>query len=441
MPWFNELAAKQMKVPFANLNFWMAGLSLVLFTGLIAGSYPALYLSSFQPMNALKGTFRVGRFAAIPRKVLVVVQFTVSVALIAGTVIVFRQIQFAKNRPVGYNRDGLLMIEKKTGDFYGKFDLLQAELRSTGVVSSMADSRSSTTDITMWNGGFSYNGKKIEIQSGSGTLSVTSDYGKTVGWEFLVGRDFSAQLATDSAGFVINESFANAIGLANPVGETITWDPGWRPSQSFTILGVVKDMLAISPYESAIPTVFFLSNKYHTWFNLRLNPSVSVTEALPKIEAVFKKIIPSAPFNYKFADEQYALKFAAEERVGKLASFFAVLSIIISCLGLFGLASYVAEQRKKEIGVRKVLGASTYNLWRLLSKDFVVLVVLSCFIAVPISYYFLYNWLQDYQYRTEISWWIFVAAGAGALIITLLTVSFQAIKAAVGNPAKSLRTE
>jgi hypothetical protein len=241
-------------------------------------------------MNALKGTFRVGRFAAIPRKVLVVVQFTVSVALIAGTVIVFRQIQFAKNRPVGYNRDGLLMIEKKTGDFYGKFDLLQAELRSTGVVSSMAESRSSTTDITMWNGGFSYNGKKIEIQSGSGTLSVTSDYGKTVGWEFLVGRDFSAQLATDSAGFVINESFAKAIGLANPVGETITWDPGWRPSQSFTILGVVKDMLAISPYESAIPTVFFLSNKYHTWFNLRLNPSVSVTEALPKIEASLKKL-------------------------------------------------------------------------------------------------------------------------------------------------------
>jgi putative ABC transport system permease protein len=441
LPWFNEIAAKQMKIPFTNLYFWVIGLGLILFTALIAGSYPALYLSSFQPIAALKGTFRVGRLAAIPRKALVVVQFTISVALIIGTIIIFRQIEYAKNRPVGYNRNGLLLIEKKSGDFYGKFDVLQRELLNTGVVSSFAESRSSTTGITMWNGGFSYKGKALEIQSGSGTLSVTSDYGKTVGWEFVAGRDFSSKLASDSAGFVINESFAKEIGLSNPVGETITWAPGWKEPQSFTILGVVKDMLAISPYEPAIPTVFFLSNKYHTWFNIRLNPLVSAAAALPKIEAVFKKIIPAAPFDYKFADAEYALKFAAEERIGKLASFFAVLSILISCLGLFGLASFVAEQRTKEIGVRKVLGASVYNLWKLLSKDFVVLVVLSCCIAGPIAYYFLHGWLQNYEYRTEISWWIFAIAIAGALVITLLTVSFQAIKAAIANPVKSLRTE
>jgi ABC-type antimicrobial peptide transport system permease subunit len=441
MPWFNEIAAKQMKIPFTNLYFWLIGLGLILFTALIAGSYPALYLSSFQPISALKGTFRVGRLAAIPRKALVVVQFTISVALIIGTIIVFRQIGYAKSRPVGYNRNGLLLIEKKSGDFYGKFDVLQRELLNTGVVSSFAESRSSTTGITMWNGGFSYKGKELEIQSGSGTLSVTSDYGKTVGWEFVGGRDFSPRLVSDSSGLVINESFAKAIGLKNPVGETITWAPGWREPQSFTILGVVKDMLAISPYEPAIPTVFFLSNKYHTWFNIRLNPLVSTAAALPKIEAVFKKIIPTAPFDYKFADAEYALKFAAEDRVGKLATFFAVLSILISCLGLFGLASFVAEQRTKEIGVRKVLGATIFDLWKLLSIDFVVLVIFSCCIAGPIAYYFLHSWLQNYVYRTEISWWIFAVAIAGTLVITLLTVSFQAIKAAIANPVKSLRTE
>jgi ABC-type antimicrobial peptide transport system permease subunit len=441
MPGFNEIAAKQIKIPFTNLYFWMIGLGLIFFTALIAGSYPALYLSSFQPIAALKGTFRVGRWAATPRKALVVVQFTISVALIIGTIIVFQQIEYAKNRPVGYNRNGLLLIEKKSGDFYGKFDVLQRELLNTGVVSSFAESRSSTTGITMWNGGFSYKGKEVEIQNGSGTLPVTSDYGKTVGWEFVAGRDFSSQLASDSSRFVINESFAKAIGLKNPVGETITWAPGWRDPQTFTIIGVVKDMLALSPYEPAIPTVFFLSNKYHTWFNIRMNPSVSASTALPKIQAVFKKVIPTAPFDYKFADSEYALKFAAEERVGKLASFFAVLSIFISCLGLFGLASFVAEQRTKEIGVRKVLGASIFNLWKLLSKDFVVLVIFSCCIAAPIAYYSLHSWLQSYQYRTEISWWIFAVAIIGALLITLLTISFQAIKAAVANPVKSLRSE
>jgi ABC-type antimicrobial peptide transport system permease subunit len=204
---------------------------------------------------------------------------------------------------------------------------------------------------------------------------------------------------------------------------------------------VVKDMVAISPYEPAVPTVFFLSNKYHTWYNIRLNPNMSIAQALRKIETIFRKVIPTAPFDYKFADKEYALKFITEERIGKLAGFFAILAIFISCLGLFGLASFMAEQRTKEIGIRKVMGASVINLWRLLSKDFVLLVILSCIIAIPVAYYFLSDWLQKYQYRTTIGWWVFAVAGAGALIVTLLTVSFQAIKAALANPVKSLRTE
>jgi putative ABC transport system permease protein len=441
LPWFNEIAAKQMTLPLSNPYFWAISFCFILLTGLVAGSYPALYLSSFKPVKVLKGTFHASRLAAIPRKALVVVQFTVSVVLIIGTIIIYRQIGHARNRPIGYNKEGLLQIEMKTGEFYGKYELLRAELMNTGVVSEMAESRSPVTAVTMWNSGFFLKGNELKLPRGAGTLSVTSGYGKTVGWEFVAGRDFNKGFATDSSGFVINESFAKIMGLQNPVGETVEWSPGWREAENFTILGVVKDMVALSPYEPTLPTVFFLSNMYHTWINVRLNPTVSVATALPKIEAVFKKLTPSAPFDYQFADEQYALKFAAEERIGKLAAFFAVLAILISCLGLFGLASFIAEQRTKEIGVRKVLGASIFNVWKLLSKDFVVLVILSSFIAVPVAYYLLHQWLQQYEYRTVINWQVFAIAIAGALSITLLTVSFQTIRAAISNPVKSLRTE
>ncbi|GAB3905285.1 ABC transporter permease [Larkinella knui] len=440
LSWFNDVAAKQLSVPWTNLYFWLASVGFTLLTGFVAGSYPALYLSSFQPVKVLKGVIRVGRFATIPRQVLVVLQFTVSVTLIIGTSMVYRQIQYAKNRPVGYSRDGLLMIQKKTAEFSGKYELFRTELKNTGVVSEVAESRSSVTNITMWNGGFSRKGNEIPCPNGCGTLSVTPEYGKTVGWEFRAGRDFERGRTTDSSGLVINESFAKMIGLKNPVGETLVWATNWRKAETYTVLGVVKDMVAMSPYEKTVPTVFLMEN-YHDWINIRIHPNVSTAVALPKIEAVFRKLVPNAPFDYKFADQEYALKFAAEERIGKLAGFFAGLAIFISCLGLFGLASFTAEQRTKEIGVRKVLGASVFNLWRLLSKDFVKLVVIAFGIATPIAWYSLATWLQNFQYRTEISWWIFAVSGAGALAITLLTVSFQSIKAALMNPVKSLRSE
>jgi ABC-type antimicrobial peptide transport system permease subunit len=249
-------------------------------------------------------------------------------------------------------------------------------------------------------------------------------------------------MASDSAGFVINEAAAKLLGFENPVGETVHWINGWRSKYtSFTVIGVVKDMVMKSPYAPAKPAVFLLSRYGTNWINIRLDPQVSASDALPKIEAIFKKIVPSVPFDYKFADQEYALKFIAEERVGKLATVFAVLAILISCLGLFGLASFVAAQRTKEIGIRKVIGASVFNLWKMLSADFIVLVVISCLIAIPASYYFMNTWLQQYEYRTEISWWTFAATSIAALMITLLTVSYQAIKAAMINPVKSLRSE
>ena len=440
--WFNDLAGKQMEMPWTNIYFWLGSFVFILFTGLLAGSYPALYLSSFNAVKVLKGSVRVGRLASLPRKVLVVAQFAVSVTLIIGTIIVYQQIQFAKGRPVGYNREGLLMIPVTSPDFFGKHDVLLTELKSTGVVLEMAESSGAPTDIQYTNGGFDWRGKDPAYIPDWANVTVTPEYGKTLGWEFVSGRDFSRDIASDSAAFVINEAAAKLLGFKIPVGETIRWQGGWRTKySSFTVIGIIKDMVMKSPYAPPVPTVFFLGQYGTNYVNIRINPNTSTAEALPKIEAVFKKVIPSAPFDYKFADQEYALKFVAEERVGKLSSVFAVLAIIISCLGLFGLASFVAEQRTKEIGIRKVVGASVFSVWKMLSKDFVVLVVIACLIAIPIVYYFTTAWLEQYQYRTEISWWIFVVTSLVALVITLLTVSYQAVNAALMKPVNSLRSE
>src|SRR5690606_19839080 len=381
--------------------------AFIVFTGSIAGSYPALYLSSFRPVRVLKGTWRAGRLASLPRKVLVVLQFTVSVTLIAGTIVVYQQIQFAKDRPVGYDREGLIMVYMSTSDFYGKSEVLETALKNTGVVDKVAESQSPTTGIWSSNGGFDWRGKDPDFLTDFGTLSVTPEYGNTIGWQFVKGRDFSKDLASDSSAIVISESVAAMMGFEDPVGEIIRWQPVWDDGlRQYTVIGVIRDMIARSPYAPPVPTVYFLAGNSN-WINIRINPGVSPREALPKIEAVFKGIIPAVPFDYTFADQEYALKFAAEERIGQLASVFAVLAVVISCLGLFGLASFVAEQRTKEIGIRKVVGASIFNLWQMLSRDFVILVMISCMVAIPIAWYFMRNWLMAYEYRVNISWWVF----------------------------------
>lgn len=440
--WFNELSGKQMEMPWTNLAFWLISFAFIFFTGIIAGSYPAFYLSSFNAVKVLKGSIRVGRLASLPRKALVVMQFTVSVTLIIGTIIVYKQIQFAKDRPIGYSRDGLMMIRKTSSDFNGKYDALLTELKRSGAVVEASESSSPPTAVWTQNGGFDWNGKDPGFTPQWATLTVTPEYGKTVGWQFVDGRDFSRDIAGDSAAFVINEAAAKLLGFDHPVGETIRWQGGWRSKyNSFTVIGIVKDMVMQSPYAPALPSVFFLSNQGTNWINVKINPSMSAAAAVPVIETVMKKVVPSVIFDYKFADQEYALKFAAEERVGQLSSIFSAIAIFISCLGLFGLASFVAEQRTKEIGIRKVVGASVFSLWQMLSKDFITLVVISCLVSCPLAWYFLTEWLKNYEYRTEISWWIFLVASAGALMITLATVSYQAIKAAIMKPVKSLRSE
>ncbi len=440
LPWFNQVAGKQIHILWGNGWFWLAGLGFTIITGLVAGSYPAFYLSSFKPVKVLKGTFKAGRFAALPRKVLVVTQFAVSVALIICTIIVYQQIQHTKNRPVGYDRNNLVMIYMQTPDFYGRYDVLRSELKKQNAIVEMSESSSPVTNVWSNSGGFNWEGKDPDLDTDFATFWVTAEYGKTVGFEIKEGRDFSRDFRGDSASLLINEAAVKFMNIKNPIGKIIRWGDDSTATR-YTIVGIVKDMVMASPYQPVKQAVYLLTNDNVNVINLKLNPQKSTSESLAIIEKVFKQLIPAAPFDYQFADQEYAKKFSAEVRVGKLAGFFTILAIIISCLGLFGLASFVAEQRTKEIGIRKIVGASVFNLWTLLSKDFVILVSISCMIAIPLAWYYLYGWLQHYDYRVGISWWVFVAAVSGAIGITLLTVSFQAIKAAVTNPVKSLRTE
>ncbi len=437
MPLFNKLADKSIGLPWGNLIFWLLALLFTLLTGLVSGSYPAFYLSKFEPIKVLKGTFRIGRFASLPRKVLVVVQFTFSIALIIGTIIVFKQIQFAKNRPANYSKEGLITIPMTTPDLYGHYEALRGDLQSTGVVSNMAESSSPTTDLYSNQIGFNWQGKDPGTLPAFGTIWVTTDFGKTIGWKIKEGRDFSKAFATDSLGMILNEAAVKLVAMKQDiVGQTIQFN-----DKNYKVVGVIKDMIMQSPYQPVQPTIFMYDQYNVSIVTVAIKPGVPVHDALGKIEAIFKKYNPGAPFDYTFNDEEYSKKFSDEQRIGNLATFFTVLAIFISCLGLFGLASFVAEQRKKEIGVRKVLGATVFNLWQMLSKEFAILVIISCAISIPLAWYYLHQWLQGYQYRTKISVWIFIFSCCGALLITVLTVSFQAIKAAIANPVKSLRTE
>ncbi|MDQ1085824.1 ABC transporter permease [Siphonobacter sp. SORGH_AS_1065] len=436
LPFFNDLSSKHLALPWQSPVFWLMAVGFTLFTGLISGSYPAFYLSSFQPVKVLKGTFRVGRYASLPRKVLVVLQFTVSVTLIIGTIAVFRQVQFAKDRPVGFNREGLIYLNMNTEESYKNYQAFRTELLSSGVVANVTKSSSPITQLYSNQVGFDWKGKDPNKQALFGTVAVSEDFGKTVGLQFVSGRDFSTKFATDSSALILNESAAKYTGMKNVVGETIKWN-----DKAYTVIGVVKDVIMDSPYRPAMSTIFTYNPGWSGIITIKIAPQTGVSRALSRIEEIYRKHDPGAPFDYKFSSEEYARKFASEVRVGKLATFFACLAIFISCLGLFGLASFVAEQRIKEIGVRKVLGASVFNLWGLLSKDFVGLVIISFCISVPIAYYLMNNWLSRYEYHSDLSWWIFASAGIGALIVTLATVSYQAISAALMNPVKSLKTE
>jgi ABC-type antimicrobial peptide transport system permease subunit len=438
LPYFNQVAGKHLSILWRNPAFWGLGIFFCLITGLIAGSYPAFYLSSFQPVKVLKGVFKAGGDAVIPRRILVVLQFSVSVVLVIGTIVVFKQIHYAMDRPVGYDRNGLIAIPMATDEFYRHFESLHDDLLHSGAVSEASLATSATTQVSNYTTNLEWQGKDPRVTVSFATIGVTHEYGKTVGFQFLTGRDFSRSLLTDSSTAILNEAAVRSMGLRSPLGQVIKWG-----DDNFTVIGVVKDMVMESPYEPVQQTIFYLRKKFdpEDFLNVRLSPNAGIAAALEKVGSVCKTYSPSAPFEYKFADEEYAQKFNDEQRIGQIAGFFTILAIFISCLGLFGMATFMAEQRIREIGVRKVLGASVLSLWGLLSREFIILVTISMVIAIPLAYYFMHEWLSHYPYRSGMPWWIFAAVAAGALAITMLTISYQSIRAALMSPVKSLRSE
>ena len=430
---FNELTQSRMRIPYDNPVFWVVLLGCIGLTALIAGSRPAFYLSSFQPVKVLKGGVTGGKSGSLSRKILVVAQFSCSIALIISTIIIYRQIDHARNRPTGYNISRLMMTWMNS-ELDHNYTALKNELLQKGIAAAVTKATSPATDVYWHSGVSQWPGKRAGETIEMGTIIVAEDYFKTVGMSLVDGRDFSNP--ADSMCVIYNEEAIHQMRIKQPVGQTIVWDTTMK------IIGVAKNALMVTPYSGADPTQFFYSPKdAGNVMMYRLSPTISTSDAIAQLNRLFAKYNPSYPYTYTFADDKYAEKFQLEVLVGKLAGVFAALAIFISCLGLFGLAAYVAEQRTKEIGIRKVLGASIPQVWMLLSRDFIILVGISCLIASPLAWYFLHDWLMKYDYRINIGVGVFLLAGGMALLITVVTVSFQAIKAAASNPVKALRSE
>ena len=435
MPFFNGISGKDLHIFWNNPIFWTASLIFCILTGIIAGLYPALYLSSFKPVKVLKGTFRFSPMAILQRKSLVVLQFIVSTILIISTLVIFKQLQFARDaKRIGYNPNNLVTLFE-TPEIHNHFAAFRDELKKSGAVAEIVESTSPTTESYVDDGNFNWPGKDPNLQVDFPISSVSPDYGKTIGWQILQGRDFSDNMASDSNAFIINEAAARFMSLKNPIGTRIE-----RFGKIYTVIGVIKDIIFESPYQPVHPYIYITNGGSYT-LTIRLNKEKDVAKSLTAIKNVFGKYNPEVPFDYKFVDLEYGKKFQDEERTGKLSSFFALLAVFISCLGIFGLAIVVSDQRLKEISIRKVLGSTVFKLWILLARDFIILAVLSLIIASPVSFYLMNRWLQNYPSHTEISWNIFVIPAIGLLILTLLTVSYQIIKAAIKNPIAILRSE
>ncbi|MCD9020095.1 ABC transporter permease [Parachryseolinea silvisoli] len=436
LPLFNSLAEKNMSLPWRHPLMWVGITGAGVVIGLLAGSYPALYLSSIRPAGALKGVFKAGTGASLPRKILVVVQFSVSAMMIIGTTAVFLQLRHGKNRPLGYSMDGLVMIPGISKGVHDHYDVIRKSLIDADAIVELTESIAPVTGSWGSSSRIDWSGKDPDLSIDFTIFEGSYEYGKTIQWEVIHGRDFSRDFPSDSAAVILNEEAAKYLGKKDVIGETLR-----SRNIPFTVVGVVRDVVFAGPYNPVWPSLYFLSKDPLNILTLRLNPEKPVSESLAAIEATIKPHMNGDPFRYEFIDTDQARKFGNEERVSTLASIFAGLAIFISCLGIFGLSSFIAEQRTKEIGVRKVLGANLSQLWILLSKDFIVLITISCFLAVPIAYWMLQSWLEGYKYRVNLPWWIFVSATAGTLIITMLTVSWHVIKVARINPANTLKIE
>lgn len=434
LPAYNQLVEKELFIDYTSSGFWLLSGSLILIIGIISGSYPAFYLSSFQPSKVLKGKPTVGKSASLPRKVLVTLQFGFSILLIIGTIVIYQQIQLVKSRSLGYDQENLISINY-TNEVKKNYRPIKLELLSTGVVESVTKSNSAITDINS-NNFLGWPGKPEDLRVIFTTIATEYDYLKTMGIKLLDGRDFSEDFKSDTSAIIINKAGLSLMNLKDPIGTELDL---WGSKRK--LIGVTDDVLMGSPYDPVKPMFIVLQPEWIDVVTVRLKKTKDMQATLDAVKKVFEKYAPAYPFEYKFADQEFQKKFTTINLTSQLANLFASLAIIITGLGLFGLAAFTAEQRTKEIGIRKVMGASVPGLVGLISKDFSRLVLISFLISAPIAWWLLNKYLERYTIRTEIGWWVFPLTGLIALLFALGIVSTQALKAAYANPAKSLRTE
>jgi len=433
LPGFNSLFDVTLQIPFSSTVFWTVMVGYVLLTGVLAGIRPAFYFSGFEPVKILKGTFTSGKSAAWSRKTLVVVQFACSFALIIVTLIVYQQVRYAQSRPTGFDKNGLVAADVSP-DLLKNYEPLKNELLQSGLATSVTKSSTSLDGFAASFAIKEWPGRKKDEYLEMATTAVSDNYFKTVGMTLKKGRDFKG--AEDTMSLVLNEAAVKRLRLTQPINSLITLDYTQVPMR---VIGVVQDAVMGSPFGAAVPTLFVYNTGWASAILVRLSPERSLSDGMKRMGAVFGKYNPAYPFVYHFVDEEYEHKFDAEAQAGQLAALSATLAIVISCLGLLGLASYVAERRTKEIGIRKVMGATPWRLWRLLSTEFLLLVVISCVVASPVAYFLAHGWLEKYSYRISIGPGVFILATALALTITLITISAQIVRAALVNPVKSLR--
>jgi putative ABC transport system permease protein len=434
LPFYNNLVDKQLFIDYTSLNFWLFAFGIITFTGLVSGSYPAFYLSSFKPAKTLKGSISMGKSASSPRKVLVIMQFGFAIFLMVGTVIIFKQIELVKSRELGYQQEKLIAVYT-TDELDNNYNVLKQELLQSGAVDAVTRSNSTITQINS-NNFLGWPGKPEELRVIFTTIATEYDYAKTMGIKLLQGRDFSEDFKSDTAAVVINQAGLDLMNLEDPIGTQLDL---W--GEKVTLIGVVDNVLMGSPYTEIKPMFMVMDPEWGGSITIRLAKNKEISESLPVVKALFEKHNPAYPFDYTFADVAFAKKFKTINMTSNLATLFAFLAILITGLGLFGLASYTAEQRTKEIGIRKVLGASVMSLISLMSKEFSRLVIAAFVISAPIAWWLLDKYLERYQIRTEISWWIFPVTGLIALIYAVIIVTNQARRAATANPVNSLRNE
>jgi len=437
LPWFNTLVDKQLSISYSSAVFWFQLIGFMLLTGLLAGSYPAFFLSSFSPVNVLKGTFKSAASAVNPRKVLVVLQFSFAIVLIVSTLIIQRQISHAQNRELGYNKENLIYVTMQ-GAIDKHYGAIKQSLLNTGAVEALTKSMSPITQRYSDGWGYSWEGSTPEDEKLDFIrFSTDADFMKVMGTELIEGRDINInQFPSDSMAILLNETAVRKMHLENPLGQIVS-----DGEDNYTVVGIIKDFIFESPYDPVNPLMVFGPSSWFNVVHIRLNADQPVSANLAAIQGVFEQFNPDFPFEYHFVDEQYARKFNDTRRTAKLSILFTVLTILISCLGLFGLSTYMAANRIKEIGVRKVLGASVGSISVLLSKEFLKLVSISFLLSVPVAWYIMDQWLQDYQYNVGIEWWVFAATGVVTMLIAISTVGFQSVKAALTNPAISLKSE